>query len=242
MSNIRQFPLRSAEYMLLSYNKFATASTYQANHEPRCAVDENSKTFWSAKSGRAGEWFLIDLGTLKSVHAVHVGVSSSASCVLYGSSDGKSYDALFELSSEKSMMDDLIVFEGGKRLRFLKIEFISDAPGCFSLNNFRVFGFGNGNVPQKVENPFAFKSSNTQATICWNKVSTAVGYKVRFGSDRGRLQNSKSVYNADSLCFDFPCDSMCYYAVDSFNENGITKGDINVINTVAVNKKIRRVQ
>lgn len=241
MNNIIQFPKQRADLMLLSYKKYATASTYKSNHEPCCAVDENKKTYWSSASGLAGEWFQIDLGTLKSVYAVQIGSELTACCKLYGSADGKHFSLLFDGTAGGSLFDGLIVFEGEKRLRFLKLEFASDVSDCFSLVDFRVFGFGNGNVPQKVENPFAFKSSNTQATVCWNKVSTAVGYNVRFGSDPEQLYNSKSVYNADSLSFDFLSNEICYYAVDSFNENGVTKGDINIINAVTVNKKIRRV-
>lgn len=243
MNNVIQFPNRRAQLMLLSYNKYATASTFKNHHEPRCAVDENNQTSWLSESGCAGEWFRLDLGTQKNVYAVHIKSAFVSNCNLFGSVDGKEFTLLVDQTeAQKEQHSGTIIFESGRRLRFLKLELVHDVPGCFSIDEFRVYGFGNGNVPGKVENPFAFKSSSTKATVCWNKVSTAVGYSVRFGSDPERLYNSKSVYNADSLSFDFLSGETCYYAVDSFNENGITKGDINVIHTVMTNNKIRKVQ
>ena len=242
MSNIIRFPSSRLNLMLLSYKKHVTASTYKNNHEPFCAVDENSKSSWISESGHAGEWFLIDLGTVKTVHKVQFGSTTDVRCNLYGSTNGEDYSLLFENVDCDGPNGGEVAFESGKRLRFIKLEFASDVPGCFSLAAFRVFGYGNANAPSKVENPFAFITSDTQATVCWNKVSTAVGYNVRFGFDPDCLCNCKSVYNTDNLSFDFLSGAMCYYAVDAFNENGVTKGDINVINTVAVNNKIRRVQ
>ena len=48
--------------MLLNYNKPVTVSSTFGGYEPNNAVDENIKTYWSAKTANKGEWIQSDLG------------------------------------------------------------------------------------------------------------------------------------------------------------------------------------
>lgn len=239
MNNIYKFPQRQTEFMLLSYKKLATASTSKSSHEPCYALDCNEKTFWSSKSGMPGEWLCVDLGAVKSVYTVRLGCFSKGTLpTVLGSVDGKSFEVIFDSGKNTVPFDGIIAFEKGLRLRFLKLEFLSPCGDCFSVNDFRVFGFGNGSVPQKVENPFGVRTSKNEAVVHWNKVSTAVGYKIRYGTSPQQLNNNTLIYGADCISLDSLTEEQTeyYYAVDSFNENGVTMGDINRIGSSAAPK------
>eukprot|EP01043_Picozoa_sp_COSAG02_P056148 COSAG02_NODE_6614_length_3456_cov_4.163432_4_plen_346_part_01 len=51
-------------WMLLSYNKQVNASSTLHGYPTSLAVDEDIRTWWSAASGNAGEWFSVDLGDM----------------------------------------------------------------------------------------------------------------------------------------------------------------------------------
>ena len=58
--------------MLLNYNKPVQVSSTLGGYEPNFAVDENIKTYWSASSGKKGEWFQNDLDALYTVYAIQI--------------------------------------------------------------------------------------------------------------------------------------------------------------------------
>lgn len=60
------------EWMLLSYGMRAFASSSAPDREPGLAVDENSRTWWSAAEAAPGQWLAVDLGGTKAVHAIQV--------------------------------------------------------------------------------------------------------------------------------------------------------------------------
>lgn len=49
-------------WMLQSQNKKSMASSSLPGFESEKATDENVRTWWSAASGNAGEYFVMDLG------------------------------------------------------------------------------------------------------------------------------------------------------------------------------------
>src|SRR5690606_35612904 len=59
-------------WMLLNYKKpvrvSSTLNAFNANN----AVDENIKTYWSARTGDRGEWIESDLGALSDVFAIQI--------------------------------------------------------------------------------------------------------------------------------------------------------------------------
>lgn len=228
VNNLYKIHCDCAEYMLLSYKKLATASSFLKGHEPCCAVDGNEGTDWISKESKIGEWLCVDLGAVKSVHAVRFSCNAAAS--LYGSADGKDYALLGEEGGEQNL-EKVVVLEKALRLRFLKLVFNSPASKGFLVNSFEVLGFGNGKAAKAVEAAFAIRTSERAAIIRWNKVSTAIGYRIRLGKSADKLNEVKTVYGADSVNVELPggAASELYYAVDSVNENGVTKGEVNRI-------------
>ena len=242
MNNIYEFPKTSHELMLLSYRKLATASSSKTGHGPSNAVDGNECTFWSSKTSDVGEWLCVDLAAAKNVFAVKL---DSSTCEnnpsILGSIDNDKFELLFDGKKERIPKSKTIVFDHGLRLRFIKLVFNSPSNECFEINSLNVLGFGNGNPPKKVETPFSVKSTENSATICWNKVSTAIGYRIRFGFDAENLEFSKTVYGDDCANIEWLSETtnQCYYAVDSFNENGVTAGDVKpILLTTSKNHKI----
>jgi len=47
-------------WMLLNYNKPVQVSSTLGGYHSNFAVDEDIKTYWSAKTGNSGEWFQTD--------------------------------------------------------------------------------------------------------------------------------------------------------------------------------------
>ena len=62
----------SPGWMLLSYNKSATASSTLEQFPIKNAFDEDVRTWWSAASGNAGEWLQVDLGKPCRIDAVQI--------------------------------------------------------------------------------------------------------------------------------------------------------------------------
>ena len=61
----------------------------------------------------------------------------------------------------------------------------------------------------------------------WREVEGATGYGIRFGIHPEKLYNSYMVYNDTEI--ELRClqvGQTYYFAVDSFNEGGITRGDV----------------
>ncbi|MBQ5542730.1 MAG: family 43 glycosylhydrolase, partial [Erysipelotrichales bacterium] len=65
-------PWAEPEWMLLSYGKQMTASSYFPGNNPADASDENARTWWRASSNKPGEWLECDLGEPMEVHAVQI--------------------------------------------------------------------------------------------------------------------------------------------------------------------------
>jgi xylan 1,4-beta-xylosidase len=58
--------------MLLNYNKPVRVSSTLGAYVPNLAVDEDIKTYWSAKTANKGEWLQTDLGEVSTVKAVQI--------------------------------------------------------------------------------------------------------------------------------------------------------------------------
>ncbi|MBK9014552.1 MAG: discoidin domain-containing protein [Saprospiraceae bacterium] len=89
------------DWWLLNYKKPVTVSSTLGSYHANNAVDENIKTYWSARTADKGEWIQTDLGQLSTVHAIQINYADQdAEFVgkqtgiyhqyeLYASTDGK---------------------------------------------------------------------------------------------------------------------------------------------------------
>ena len=75
----------------------------------------------------------------------------------------------------------------------------------------------------------AERTSATEARLSWNSQNDAMGYCIRLGIAPDKLYNSILLYGQNDYTVTFlnKETEKYYFAVDSFNESGITKGSIN---------------
>jgi hypothetical protein len=227
-------------WMLLSYNKNATASSSEANYPVQNAFDENVRTWWSANSGNEGEWLSVDLGSKVTVNAIQVNFADNESTLkpdskdinyryrILASDNQKSWDVISDKSNNTAdAAHDYIVFDNPVKTRYIKIENIKVPDGKFSIYDLRIFGLKDGSKPAEVKNINVVRNDQDtrRAVVSWPKDNLATGYVVNYGIDSAKLYTSVMVYDADSLMLTgLNKDVKYYYSVDSFNESGITKG------------------
>lgn len=92
-----------------------------------------------------------------------------------------------------------------------------------AISGLRVFGIGQGKVPQPVKNfSVQRKSDRREAMITWDKLSNTQGYNVLWGIAPEKLYNSWMVYGNDSLDLkSLSTDQTYNFSIEPFNENGV---------------------
>jgi len=64
-------------------------------------------------------------------------------------------------------------------------------------------------------------------TLQWEKSDNATGYNISFGVNKNKLYHNYIVYNNTKLEIDSLNAGQAYYfSIESFNENGITPGEM----------------
>lgn len=231
----------SMGWNLLSYKKEASASSSLEGYEAGKANDETVETWWSAATGNKDEWWQTDLGTEMEINAIQINfadhdfvIEDPKSRVFYqyyvqSSADGKNWETIIDRTANtKDMTHELVVLDNPVKARFVKITNTKNVEyGKFSLYDLRIFGTGNGKLPDMVSD-INIKRDKDDARIIdlnWKKEDNATGYIVRWGIKEDRLKNAKMVYENTFEGGFFNRDSEYFFSVDSFNENGITKGE-----------------
>jgi hypothetical protein len=180
-----------ADWWIQSFHKKCEASSSLPNFEPKNASDENIRTWWSAATGNAGEWFSMNFGKKVSINAVQINFGekdydSSANksedyhaYKLYVSNDGKNWNLLIDKSASKeNQAHDYIELNKTVEAAFIKIENVHTAmKGKFSLRDLRVFGNGHSRAPAQVKNVKAVRNKDDErfATVTWKKSNRAEG-------------------------------------------------------------------
>lgn len=231
-------------WMLLSYNKKAIASSSMENYPITNAFDENIKTWWSANSGKAGEWLSIELDDQVTVNAIQVNFADNESTLkpeseniaycyrILASNDQKDWKVIVDKSANtQNACHDYIELDKPLKTKYIKIENGKVPDGKFSVYDLRIFGKKIGKTPKEVSG-FAVErdaSDSRRATVKWTKDNSATGYVVNYGTDVNKLHTSYMVYNSDSVRLTGLNKGVTYYfSIDAFNESGITKGSIKI--------------
>ena len=94
------------------------------------------------------------------------------------------------------------------------------------ISGLRIFGIGSGEKPVKAA-VTAQHIGDLDAMVCWQHIPGAQGCNIRYGIAPDKMYQSWLVYDADELKLSTLIKGQTYYIrVDSFNENGITTGDV----------------
>lgn len=236
------------KWMLLSYHKPVTASS---GANPELAVNENIRNWWSAETAEPGQWICVDLGKAEDVRAIQVNFADEALSPAfpageYGSDrgdrrielepqisnytveaslDGESWTVLENVSRECS--NGYYEYTEGISARLIRV---TDGALPFGqvmrISGLRVFGNGSG-AKCPAAQAKAERINDLEAMISWQPMENAQGCNVRYGIAPDKLYMSWMVYGAEEVKLTTLIKGQEYYvAVDSFNENGITPGEI----------------
>ena len=239
------------EYMLLSYGKKAFVSSGVGVDN---LTNEDVKSWWKADS-KTGEWAVIDLGEAMDVNCIQINfaddgikaeIPEGAQClvaheiryidrekrrtrwILEGSLDGGDFFVIEDKSkADTNLCNDFVYRPEGIKARFIRLTVIEvpfDQNICVS--GIRVFGKGNGRIPDKTAGVKAVMKTDIDMQVSWNK-DNATGHNIVWGYAPTKLYHSYLVLGRDSQNIGaIVKDSPIYVRVDSFNETGITHGEV----------------
>ena len=244
------------KYMLLSYKKKAEASSCKDNHLVEYALDENIRTWWAAKETNAwylldlGDNYrphciqlnfaeesvkLLEVDkSLKSdlfTNSRYIDTSKQLKTrfIIEGSLDKQNWFIVYDGSKlEDDRPHPYIILNEEYELRYIKVTALElPYDEVFALSGLRVFGIGNGQIPDKVKNVELIRDPNgLDCLVKFDKVENAIGYNIRFGIAEDKLYSSCLIYdNNEVLITTLNADEDYYVAIDSFNENGINEAD-----------------
>ena len=236
------------KWMLLSYNKKTTASS---GAHPELTVNEDIRSWWSADTAEPGEWLCVDLGKAEDVRAIQVNFADEALSpefppeeygsdrgdrrielepqlshyTIEASRDGEQWTVLEEVARECS--NGYYEYIDGIIARFIRVVGGKLPYGqVMRISGLRVFGNGSGEKCEAAQAK-AERVGDLEALISWKPIENAQGCNVRYGTAPDKLYMSWLVYGADAVKLTTLIKGQEYYVcVDSFNENGITPGEI----------------
>lgn len=244
----------SPGWMLLSHRAAATASSSLVGHEPELATDESVRTWWVSGGDAPGEWLHIDLGAVATVHALQVNLAdhglaerapkrSDLAKASLGkravfpdsppteirvelSLDGEEWTVVYDtIGTGRDAPHAFITLPDAQRARHVRVT-AGAMPfgGAFVVSGLRVFGLGDVPLPDAVGICGERRDPRT-ASLRWEAAPGAVGYNIRYGISPEKLYHSWLVYDRTDLEIgSLNAGHPYWFAVDSFNEAGVTPG------------------
>lgn len=235
-------------WMLLNYNKPVQVSSTLGGFQSNYAVDEDIKTYWSAKTGGRGEYLISDLGQQSTIRAIQINYAdqdvefmgkpeSTAGhrYLLYTSDDNKRWKLLIDRSkSTKDVPHEYVELDKPVHARYVKLENIAMPTGKFAISGFRIFGNGNGAAPESVKNFVPLrterkkKGERRNVWFKWQQEPLADGYVIYFGKSPDKMYGSIMVYGKTEYYFNgLDRSDVYYFQIEAFNNNGIgPKSDV----------------
>ena len=228
-------------WMLLNYNKPVQVSSTLGGYVPNNAVDEVTKTYWSATSGNKGEWFQSDLGNVSTVRAIQINYADQDvdqdrlgkrtdqyhQYKIYSSLDGIKWTVLVDKSANLTdVPHDYVELTKPVQARFIKLENIHMPTGKFALSGFRVFGNGNGAKPDAVKNFIVLRTEKDKrsAFIKWRPVDNAFAYNIYYGIAPDKLYTSIMIHSNNEYWMKaMDSEKTYYYCIEAINENGVSE-------------------
>jgi hypothetical protein len=227
-------------WYLLSYNKPTYTSSTQGQHLPINAVNENVRVLWAARSGKAGEFFTVNLTRHSTINAIQINFGDEGATQLGRvadlyyqyhidvSSDNVTWKTVVDRSTntadlphEYHQLDPPVE---GLLVRIVNVH--TPDPMLFSLFGFRIFGKQDRVPPPAPAGLTANRLTDTRSVaLSWQAVPTAVGYNIRFGLDAKKLYHNYIAYDRTTLQINSLLAKHDYwFTIDAFNEGGITLG------------------
>jgi hypothetical protein len=226
-------------WMLLSYDKQTAASSTLEGFDARQAVDENIRTCWSAATGNRGEFLTVDMGEACTLHAVQVNFADPNSVAL-GRNDSLRYRYLLECSDDgarwRTLVDrsdadtdlphDYLPLPRPVKTRYVRLTNAETRRDGFAVSGLRLFGKADRPSPVAVESLRAERHDDRRVvTLRWDGAPDATGFLVRFGTQPDKCYRSHLVYGDSHVVIrGLSAREPYYFAIDAFNEGGVTEG------------------
>lgn len=226
-------------WMLLNYNKPVTVSSTLGGYLPNNAVDENIKTYWSAKTADKGEWIQTDLGNVSTVNAVQINYADQDATFmgkktgiyhqykLYYSVDGKLWKLLVDKSNNQTdIPHEYVALPTAVQARYIKLENVHMPTGKFAISGLRVFGNANGEKPAAVKQFIVLRTETDKrsAWIKWEPVENAYAYNIYTGIAPDKMYNCIMVHNANDYFFKgMDKEKKYYFTIEAINESGVSQ-------------------
>jgi hypothetical protein len=228
-------------WMLLNYKKPLQVSSTLGGYVANNANDEDLKTYWSASTPNSGEFIQTDLGNVSTVNAIQINYADQDvdsnrlgkwnnqfhQYKLYSSLDGKKWTVLVDKSNNKTdIPHEYVELENPAQTRFIKLENIHMPTGKFAISGLRVFGNGNGAIPEKVKTFFVLRSDKDKrgGWIKWGPLDNAYAYNIYYGTAPDKLYNCIMVHQNNEYWFKGMDKLKTYYfTIEAVNENGVSE-------------------
>ena len=201
-------------------------------------ADENIRTFWTAENNSDSIYFEMDLGSEMQVNAIQINFMDFNSKI-FGRKEGLTQQFVIEVSNDGITWKTLIdrseatddrpnfyhELESPIKSRYIKFRNVSFHNQYLSIAEFRVFGKGGGKAPKTPKDFVVERQTDLRnANVSWRSEKNAMGYVLYWGISPDRLNNSVMIYQGNSYEIRaLNVDQNYFYAVESFNENGISK-------------------
>ncbi len=229
-------------WMLLNYNKPVQVSSTLGGFQANYAVDEDIKTYWSAKTANKGEYIITDLGEKSTINAIQLNyadqdvefmgkpeTTTGHKYIIYTSDDGKKWRVLIDKSKNtKDVPHDYIELNKPAKARYIKLENIQMPTGKFAISGLRVFGKGSSEKPGAVKDFVPLRSTpkkegeRRNVWFKWAQEPNADGYVIYFGKSPDKLYGSIMVYGKSEYYFSgLDRSDVYYFQIEAFNNNGI---------------------
>lgn len=228
-----------AGWMLLNYQKPVQVSSTLGAYTANFSVDEDMKTYWSAATGEKGEWIQTDLGSISTVNAIQINYADQDAELmgkqtdnyhqycLYTSDDGVSWKLLIDKSNNHTdIPHEYVELKTPIQTRYIKMENVHVPTGKFAISGLRIFGKGNGSVPDTVQHFVVLRgdSERRNSWLKWQAEPRATGYTIYTGASPDKLYTSIMVYGTNEYYFSaMEKDRPYYFQIEAFNENGVSK-------------------
>lgn len=209
-----------------------------ANFIPENVTDEQCKTFWMARTNNAGEWLEIDLEEPGTIYAIQINYHDYKSnmygripalrhhYLIEGSLDKQNWITLSDhRNSYKDTPNDYIQVEEPISVRYVRYKNIEVPTPHLAISDLRIFGIGSGKKPTAVKNFKVIRQSDRRdVQISWQPGKNCQGYNIRWGIAPDKLYSSWLIYGKEELLLkSLTTDQSYYFAIEAFNENGVSE-------------------
>lgn len=224
-------------WMLLSYGKDVEVSSQLDGFPAENMVNEDVRTYWSAASGGADEWAIVDLGEVCDVNALQINFAEQDTNI-FGREEGITHKYIIETSTDGERWQILkdesasttdnthnyIELTQPLKSRYIKVKNVEVPGGKFAISGLRVFGLGVGDAPAAVEKFVVTRDAEDRrdVTLEWQDVEGATGYNIAYGISEDMIYHNYMVYGVNNLTIrTLDTNQPYHFTIEPFNECGV---------------------